>query len=327
MPILPPFSRRNLLRGAAVVATYVFSTGNTEGLAETTPANASASSNPIIDANDLNVATSKYFDPNWSSEGVASFPVRVPLSARSTELDAMVRWDPRLFAVHPPVSAIMDAVVEIEPSQVGAGVMEFHLPAAVTEIGVQVEVLSNYPADNIADVIPTSLTLHSGETLIDELILHPTLTSCAPWSVEATVDWVCRGSVIVPGAITLISRGPNPAPAFLEFTVQYADVAGIPALATPTDDPPVTFSADSADGFTNLVIRSRRELPPDNAVDLTFPVDFSDSRPRAFEEIVPRLQLTIPENTVGMRESGRLSSFPVTSSGSQESSYIPAPTA
>jgi hypothetical protein len=327
MPALPPISRRSLLRGAAVISAYVFSASGSPSTAGR-PGSAAASSGPVVNADQLTLATNKFFDPGWTSQGIASFPVRVPLLPRTGDLAVTARWDPRLFAFHPPVYATGGAVLEIDPTTLAAGQLDFPLADDVTEIGLQVEALATYPDDALADVIATAVTFHDSEgKTADELVLQPTSTACAPWSIEVTVDWVCHGAVIIPAAISILSRGPHPAPAGLVFSVQYADSAGTPSLAADDEEPAATLTANPSSGFVDLTIATTRPLDPDGAVEVSFPVDVSDSKPQAFGEIVPRLQLTIPDDTVGMRESGRLSSFPVTASGSLESTYLAAPTA
>lgn len=310
-----------------MISAYVFSaTGSPSGLAR--PGTAAAATGPVVNASELTLATTKFFDPGWTSESIASFPVRVPFLQRTGDLAVTARWDPRLFAFHPPVYATGGAGMEIEPTSLSTGQLEFLLPANVTEIGLQVETLGTYPDDALADVVATSVAFQTSEgDSADELHLQPTATACAPWSIEATVDWVCHGAVIIPAAISIVSRGPHPAPAGLVFDVRYADLAGTPTLTSPDADPAATLTASPSNGFIDLTIATVRPLDADGVIEMSFPVDVSDSKPQAFGETVPRLQLTIPDNTVGMRESGRMSSFPVTASGSQESTYLAAPTA
>ncbi|RWZ49537.1 hypothetical protein ELQ90_12255 [Labedella phragmitis] len=288
-----------------------------------------SSGGTVFASEDLVCATTKYFDPAWTTESVASFPVRLELLERSSTLRLVATWDPRLFALHAPVLGIVGSSIrEIEKVNDGEGMLSLDVPPEITEISFQVEALSTYPNDNVGDVVATTFqALDADGTLIDEIIVAPSSTDCAPWSVELAADWICLESTVVPARITLTSMGPGPAPKGLTAVASYADLLPSPVLTLIGDSPPATFAITSADGIRELTLETSRELVTGDQVELIFTEDPSDTKPKSFTGVTPRVQLVPPELMVGLRESGRHTSFPVTASGSQLSTYVPAPTA
>lgn len=323
-------TRRNLLQGASVASAYLLSGRyGQHSVGGVRPAVASGPATLTMD--DAVVTTVKHFDGSWTEEVHAAFPVRFGISERTDPLTMTAQWDSRLFAVRGPMFAIDgDNVTEVSLSQPDSGTFSAEIPATATEVVLQVETFNTYPGDNLADVAPTRLSLTSADgELIDEYSVASSVVPSAPWSVEVSVDWISYDKIIVPARLGIISIGPNAAPAGLEVLVAYADVLGAATVAIPdgVDAPPATLRANSIDGIAELTLTTDVGLAPESQVEVTFTVEESDSVPRPFDGFVPYVRLSPLSDPTGMRMSDRHSSYPVTASGSQLSSYLPAPNA
>ncbi|UOE43859.1 hypothetical protein [Agromyces larvae] len=157
---------------------------------------------------------------------------------------------------------------------------------------------------------------------------------CAAWSIEATVNWICHEGDIVPARALISSVGPFSAPVGTAIRLSYT--GGFDAASTlmdsataESDDAPLPAEVESQayEGITELVLTTTEPLDPGRELQLVFEVGASNSTPRPFTTHVPRLVLVPPVDTTGMRFSGKHTSFPVSPSGSQLSTYLPAPVA
>lgn len=284
----------------------------------------------------LTLATAKYFSPDWGSELSASLPVRyvLPTGGRDTALNA--QWDERLFAVGDTAFGIAGEITrELALARPSPHSMNIQIPAGVGEVILRVEALNPYPAENLPDVRASSFQLRDRRgTVREEWVDSPAATECTPWSLEAAVNWICHEGDVVPGRVSVTSAGPFAIPAGVAIRLTYADVLGAPRIVDPVAAPddssaslPTTLESTVLDGYRELTLKTTQAVSPGTQLELLFDIDVSDSKPRPFDAYVPRLTLLPPTKQIGMRLSDRHSSFPVTSSGSQLSSYVAAPTA
>lgn len=322
-------TRRSVLQGAALASAYLLS-----GSIGQRPAGGirpAATAGATLRMDSAVFTTVKHFDALWTEEVHAAFPVRFGISERNESLAMTAEWDPRLFAVNGPMIAINGDNAELLPlSQPEPGIFSVDIPANAAEVVLQVETFNTYPNENLADVEETRISLRGPRgDLVDDYAVASTVVTSAPWSVEVSVDWVSHDKSIVPARVAVTSVGPNAAPSGLEVLVAYVDVVGAPTITIPdgADTPPATLRESSSDGITEVILTTGAVLAPGAQIEVTFTADESDSVPRPFDGFVPYVRLAPLEDSTGMRMSDRHSSYPVTASGSQLSSYLPAPNA
>lgn len=323
-------SRRTMLRGAALASTYIFTSTQFHAAPAGAVPSVAAASGSVEWQADAVYVTSVYYDAAWSQELTASFPVRLNIGDRTQPLKLAATWDSRLFTVHGPALTLVGESAAEEPfADSDEGNFAFEIPSDVEVVILQVQARNNYPLENLSDVTPTSLTLSDAQGNAVGVISPETVAAeCAPWGVEVIVDWVSYDKDVVPAKLILKSTGPNAAPAGLQLIASYADVLAVPIITLVEDeDPPATVAEVSSGGLTELSITTSRELPPDTQVELLFSAEASDSVPPPFDGVVPVVRLVPPDVTVGMRKADKHESYPVTSSGSQLSTYLPAPSA
>lgn len=330
MPKTLVVTRRTILRGVAVASAYVLS-GGIGPLTSPFAVPTSAAPSTVFLTTDVACSTARHFDAAWSNEVVASFPVRFGLAERSEDLTLRAQWDPRLFTVHGPAYGVIgEETRELTLVHGETGSFSVSIDADVSEIVLQVESLNLYPVENIDDATSTALSLTDATgSVVDEFAVEATLAACAPWSVEIVVDWVSYAKNVVPARLTVTSVGPNAAPAGLEVIANYADVLALPSVTVPegTETASATVSEHSSGGATRLTLVTTVQLPPETAVEVLFSAEESDSVPAPFEDFIPSVLLTPPVDVLGLRSSGQHSQYPVTASGSQLSTYLPAPNA
>ncbi|MDR6200775.1 hypothetical protein QE374_002684 [Microbacterium sp. SORGH_AS428] len=331
-------SRRALLQGTAVVTAGVAVSlgGGSSASASTRPTTAT---DPLADR--LTLATADLFNQSWTQRFVPGIPVRYVLAPLAAAATLTMSWDQRLFRVRSVIATTISTVRQLLPKSSVLGAVEVQVTPDVLEIAFQVETLNAYPNENLSDPKPATLVLRDGDRNELERWTDPlTGSDCLAWGVEGSVSWICHEGWIVPARVALVSVGPFDAPANLRVDVSYPDVPSAPVLVDPSSPEalnpravdavaaplPGTFEVVSADGISYLSLTTTAPLPPDTGLDLLFEIDTSDASPRTFE-FVPRMIISAPEGGHDMRNTGRLSDFPVTPSGEQLSSYELPPTA
>ncbi|MGZ0712565.1 hypothetical protein ACWPKO_29930 (plasmid) [Coraliomargarita sp. W4R53] len=334
-------SRRGLLHGAVMTSAYVLSAGALQGHSMPGLGRQSTTAAPLAERTSMAVAT--FFTPSWAQQVSAAFPVQYKLIERAGPSTLTIDWDKRLFAVQDTVTGVSgDAVRDLSVRRSSDHTLKIKIPEDVSELGFRVDVLNEYPNENLADVRGAEFTLadRSGKVL-ESWRDVPAGVDCEAWSVEATVNWICHEGWIVPARVALASIGPAAAPAGSVVRTSYADVLAVPVLVAPstpealnpssvgeeTPQLPATLGQTVADGICDLTLTTTSPLSSGSAIEMLFQVEESNSRPRPFGEFVPRIIFTPPSESTGLRKSERHSDFPVTSSGSQRSTYLPAPTA
>jgi len=334
-------SRRGILQSAVVVSGYMLSAGAMHPWSAPAVGERSTIAAPLAERTNMAVAT--FFTAGWTQQASAAFPAQYKLVDRTGPSTLTIEWDGRLFAVRDVVTGVVGDVVRgLSVSRGTDQTLRIKIPEDVQELVFHVDALNKYPSENLADARGTGFTLadRSGNVL-EEWRDVPSSVDCAPWSIEATVNWICHEGWIVPARIAVASIGPAAAPAGSVVRTSYADVLAAPVLVDPStpeslnpwavgvDTPPLPASLQQtiADGICELTLTTTDSLASGSAIEMLFHVDESNSRPRPFGEFVPRMIFTPPSESTGMRMSGRHSDFPVTSSGSQRSTYLPAPTA
>jgi len=337
-------SRRTLLQGGIVVAGYALSaaasqrSGPLHGLA-------SASASQFTDP--ASMATATFFTPTWTKQLTAAFPLHLTLGSPLQRSTLAVDWDGRLFSVQSVVRGLVgDSVRELSVRPDGAETLQVDVPSDVSEVFFYVDVINNYPSENLGDVRGTGISIidASGQVL-EQWRDVPAALDCSPWSIEATVNWICHKGWIVPARISVASIGPSAAPNGTVVRATYADVLGTPVLVDPTTpealNPGSIKGMDDAsrnplfadveqsvtNGVCELTLTTTSPLAAGSSLELLFEEEASDSKPSPFGDFVPRMSVVPPADATGMRKSGRRSDFPVTSSGSQRSVYLPEPTA
>lgn len=321
-------SRRTVIRGALVATAYALAgpfgqDHQSAPLATTSGATVSIgnSSCAIIDT----------YDATWTNRSTARFPVSLSLANRKELLSLEMAWDQRLFIVHGPAIAIAGSDArEVKITQDRPGHLTIALAPDIDELALRVEVISTYPNENLDAIAPTKvLLIDAGGNTIDQLTLDLIAAPSAPWSVEVITDWVSRQKDVVPSRITLRSVGPNPAPSGLTVLAAYADVLATPTVTVQGDEEEAVASVEerSTDGITEITALTSNALSPGEEIEIIFPTDGSDSIPAPFTDFVPYVRFVPPSDSSGMRASGKHDSYPVTDSGSQLSTYLPAPSA
>ena len=335
-------TRRGMLQGAVLVSGYMLSSGALRPSATPTLTVAGVTAAAPI-AERTRMAAATYFTPGWTQQASTAFPVQYRLVEREGPSTLRVDWDRRLFTVQDMVTGVVDDDVRVlSVTRVNDQRLIVSIPADVAEVVFRVDVLNPYPNENLADVRAAGFTLadSSGKAL-ETWRDVPTGVACAPWSVEAKVNWICHDGWIVPARIALSSIGPTAAPAGSVIRTSYADVLSLPALVDPAtpeainpssigeDTPPLPASIEQVltGGINELILTTTHPMTPGEAIEMLFSIDESNSRPRPFSGFVPRMTFTPPPESTGLRLSGRHSDFPVTSSGSQRSTYLLAATA
>ncbi|WP_156888228.1 hypothetical protein [Microbacterium indicum] len=321
-------SRRTVIQGAVLATAYALVGPFGPPRLATATARADEPT-AVIGASSF--AEAKYYDSTWENEFVARFPVAIVLADRDHPLSLHATWDPRLFIVHSPAIGIIgESAREITIVQEESGRLTVDVDPGVGEIVLRVESINNYPNENLNAVIPAQVTLldNRGNTA-DLLTVDPIVTPSAPWGIEAVVDWVARGTDVVPSRITVKNVGPNSAPNGLTFVAAYADVLAMPTVSLPegAEHAPASIEERSSGGITEITIVTSDVLDAGKEVEILFPVDGSDSVPAAFTDFVPYVRLETVTEEVGMRATGRYVSYPVTDAGSQLSTYLSAPSA
>ncbi|MFF2272071.1 hypothetical protein ACFVTX_07345 [Agromyces sp. NPDC058136] len=326
-------SRRALLQGAAVASGYLLTLD-----AQTSAFATAGGTVPVapVSADRLTLATTKIFNAEWNQAMLASFPARYRFSPRSDISTVGIEWDERLFSLHGPALGLVgESAHELEITRPSPHAALVSVPAETTDLVLRVEALNTYPAENHTGVRPVSLWLEdqSGQRL-EEWTDSPIPADCAAWSIEATVNWISHEGDIVPARASIRSIGPFDAPAGTAVRLSYPDIFDTPptvvdpAIIEGDDTPlPATVDSRTSEGICELVLTTTEPLRPGGQLELHFEAGASNSTPRPFANHVPRLVLVPPTDQNGMRLSGRHSSFPVSPSGSQLSSYIPAPIA
>lgn len=348
-------TRRVVLIGASLSAATLFAPYSLSEELLKVPTNPDVAKLPT---ESIPTTTNRYFGSDWNQEYVAAFPKSLPLDTQVPNKVLELRWDPRLFDLrNPALVRIEDDVVDLRFETNLDGSASFVLPDDASEVIFRALPISLYPNENLDSVQATELTLRNNEgsyvrTWADSAVG----VDCSAWGVEASVSWISHLGQVVPALINLVSIGPNPAPSEIVMTLKYSDVGGELALldtskgelssaessleadasqpSSNADDSPqqslpelVNIETSTGEGTRDVTIRTLTALEPDARLDLVSPVQLSDSMPVAFSTFVPRLVVQPTPNAVGRRQSGRDSVYPVTRAGSQESTYVAAPSA
>jgi len=318
-------SRRTVLGGAAVLSGYALLGGRaTAAVAQT-----STSPSSWFRAGEFDVARATSFTKDWGQRVTTPFPICIPLSRPAHAGSLRIDWDVRLFDAPQRAFSIIDGItVNAAIAEITEGVISVSVPKGAEDIVVPVRVRNPYPDENIGAANPTVLRyVNAGAKTLEEVVLQADVVDCSAWGVEAQVSWVTRDGSIVPDVVTLISVGPGAIPTGVVANLSFPDVIG----AEPTilgfedhDDLPFAVSSRSAQGIRQLAIENVATVASGVRADFVFPVESSDSLPGEWPQAVPRLLLEVPEGSVGMRLTEKLSVFPVTPSGSQLSTYLGA---
>lgn len=321
-------SRRTVIRGAVVATAYAL----TGPLGQNRPsAPLETASAATVTIGNSSCAAVDSYDPTWSTRITARFPVSLALAEREEPLSLEMTWDQRLFIVHGPALAIAGSDArEVEITQDKPGHLSINVAPDIDELALRVEAISAYPNENLDAIVGTKVLLvNAGGNAVDQLPLDLITAPSAPWSVEVVADWVSRQKDVVPSRITLRSVGPNPAPSGLTVVAAYPDVLAAPTVTVHEneDEAPASVEERSTDGITEITALTSKALAPGEEVEITFPADGSDSIPAPFTDFVPSVRFVPPPDSSGMRASGKHESYPVTGSGSQLSTYLPAPSA
>lgn len=318
-------SRRALLGGAVVLSGYALFEGRTTAaIAEN-----STSASSWFRTGEFDVARATSFSKDWGQRVTTSFPIRIPLSHPAHAGSLRIDWDVRLFDAPTRAFSIIDGLtVDAEIASISDGAISVNVPKGAGDIVVPVRVRNPYPEENIGAVNPTVLRyVNPGGKALEEIKLQAETLDCSAWGVEAEVSWVTRGGSIVPDVVTLTSVGPGAVPKGVVANLSFPDVIGAEPTILGFEDPsdvPFAVSSRTVEGIRQLAIEIVATVASGVRADFVFPVDGSDSLPADWPQVVPRLVLAVPKESVGARLTEKLSVFPVTPSGSQLSTYLGA---
>lgn len=348
-------TRRMVIVGASLSASTLFApySHSEEPLPSTTIPNIASLPRELV-----KIITNRYFAPNWNQAFVASFPKQISLDSSVPGQVLEVKWDPRLFSLHDPAFVIIQGnVQETAIERVSEGSANVTLWDNSTEVVLRVVPNDLYPSENIESVRPVELVLkNSDETYVRTWTDEAVGVECTAWGLEASVSWISHQGRVVPALTSLVSVGPEPAPAGIIANLQYSDIADVPKLLDATkgemlltdgrNDSDVGYVESSADksqtmdstnfvsietstneGVRDVIIKTLVAIEVGKRIELVSSVQLSDSVPAEFSTVVPRLVIQPTPDIIGRRQSGRECIYPVTGAGSQESTYIAAPSA
>lgn len=315
-------SRRTLLQWASAGAAVVMTTQ---------PSAPSSTSGPSFSGARFPAAMTQVYDANWTKQIAASFPVNLRIRNNRAGGLVVFEWDPRLFAGPETVLGIAGNVVQ--PLTVAAQsdhAMEALLPAGVTSLVVHAKAQRLYPNENLSDVTPSLARLLTPERAIsDERVFKVSETACNPWSVESSVDWVSLSGAVAPARVVLSSAGPGPVPTGTAFVLTAPDVLDDAVVLDRHQNASTAVTAQRKKPKAQqaeYVLTIAEPIPAGEWVQVILTNKSSDSAPASNPSAVPRLVMNRKVDP-GLRESGRWDAFPLTTSGTNLSSYEAAPTA
>lgn len=325
-------SRRGIFQGAILAGAFVASVTPTPTPTPTpspTPTDTptptptvSPAAPPTLEPSEW--VTSKCFDEAWSTEAIASFPQFVAVTNATEAFDCRVIWDSRIFEVAPAVLAVTSDVREVDHELLESGVLLLHVPAGTTALLFNVAGVNLYPNENIGTPRDTLFEIVDSANVLASVPVPATTAACSPWALEIEAEWTTLDGVIVPLAVRMISKGPNPVPA--NSAVDVVTAASIdPAFAVPSAG--IAVSNDVGGGQVTFHAHVVQGIAMDSLETLVFPFEAADSIPERNPSIISCVLHHFSSDTTGMRITNKATAYPVTESGLPVSSFEPEPTA
>ena len=320
-------TRRQALQAASVAALVL--TTHVDWSQATKSAATDATADAAFLGSSFEALAATFFGTDWAHEGTALFPVELRVRSK-VRARLSLDWDERLFSIPGSVLALTGNLMQsLAVTRQSANFLEVEVPVGVTRVIVRGASSNLYPNENIATPRPTVARLRALDgTMFDERVFETSATACVPWSVEATVDWISLEGLVVPARAVLASVGPGPIPKGISFSLTSPDVLEDPQVLDGAGSQATTVTVGKRRSRTgiDLELTVAEEIAAGTSAQVILVKRASDSIPTGSQKEIPRLLMTsAPEP--GMRRSGRHAVFPLTSSGSQLSTYAAAPTA
>ncbi|WP_258725775.1 hypothetical protein [Cellulomonas sp. NS3] len=291
--------------GAGAVSLATTAHGHDGPPAEPVPAAGPWSSTAV------ETTTLAWFDAAFTTETLAEVPRVLEvrgLTPSTPELTGVLVFDPRLLARRGDVmlsSAGRVWTVPVAEHRTAEGVTELRFgltsaPGAApddvphdapTLVLLPLVPRALYPAENVADVVPLTLTLTGGAGEYRWADVS-TSTPRAPWGAELAAAWTSCGvgaagaarSYRFPVGVRVAGVGPGPVPAGTRLTVDL-DARLVAAVAAPElrlDGAPLDRSraevtSTRAGDLLRTVVRLRDEVPAGTVLDVALDVTPSGS--------------------------------------------------
>lgn len=223
--------------------------------------------------------------PSTTLAGVLTFDPRV-LTHRG---DVMLSSAGRVWAV--PVSqATVGGATELRFALTGAAAQPQDAP---TLVQLPLVPRALYPAENVADVVPLTLTLTGGAAEYRWADVSAT-AACRPWGAELAAAWTscgvgtagAPGCYRYPVGVRVASVGPGPVPAGARLTVDLdarfvaeVSAAELRLDGAALDASGVAGTAERVGDRLRTVLSVRDEVPAGAVLDVAFAVTAAPASP------------------------------------------------
>ncbi|MGW6132528.1 hypothetical protein ACWFNE_21080 [Cellulomonas sp. NPDC055163] len=287
--------------GAGAVGLATSAHGHEGAAAQPSPAAGSWSSTAV------EATTLAWFDAGFTTETLAEVPRVLEvrgLTPATPELAGVLVFDPRLLARRGDVmlsSAGRVWTVPVAEHRTADGATELRFALtnapgaephdAPTLVSLPLVPRALYPAENVADAVPLTLTLTGGAGEYRWADVSTTAPS-APWGAELAAAWTSCGvgaagaarSYRFPVGVRVAGVGPGPVPAGTRLTVDL-DARLVAAVAASElrldgaalDRSGAEVTSTREGGLLRTVVRLRDEVPAGAVLDVALDVTPSGS--------------------------------------------------
>lgn len=261
-----------------------------------------------------------FFVADWSAGQRLRFPRVLDLRGVASDVDILVRWDDRLFSVSETVLALTDQVIEVQTSQLDGGGLRVTVPAGTTTLFFDASSVLLYPFENIDAPVATSVLVREVEPGLeaDLLTLDVEKFSASPWGMELSAQWTTVKGLMVPQAVQVLSVGPLPVPAGATVQALCAGAMDRGSLIAPEG---VAISVETSSNQSLVRITLTEPLAAAEARLVIFAPDAATTVPVANPEAVSRVWVEAGSDPLAVRQTGKLSIFPITDSGIPVSTF------
>lgn len=255
----------------------------------------------------VETTTLGWFDRDFTTETLAEVPRVLEvrgLTPSAPALDGVLVFDPRLLARRGDVmlssaGRVWTVPVTEQRTAEGATELRFVLASAPdaaphdapTLVLLPLVPLALYPAENVADVVPLTLTLTGGAAEYRWADVSTTAPS-APWGAELAAAWTSCGAgpagaarrYRFPVGVRVVGVGPGPVPAGARLTVDLdarlvadVDAAELRLDGAPVDRSRAAVTSTRVGDLRRTVVQLRDEVPADAVLDVALDVTPSGS--------------------------------------------------
>ncbi|KQR86694.1 hypothetical protein ASF96_10225 [Microbacterium sp. Leaf179] len=139
----------------------------------------------------------------------------------------------------------------------------------------------------------------------------------SPWGVELSAQWTTVKGLMIPQSIQILSVGPNPVPAGV--TIQALCASALDRAPTVPDG--ITVSVESAGNRSLVQLTVTAPLMATDSRSVLFERDDATTVPVVNPAVVSRVSVDVGEDPRMIRQTGKLSIFPLTDSGIPVSTF------